>query len=84
MASVPATSPANPANMSTLEPTPAPANPSQIPAEVKIPSLDSGTCGRTHSVILPAAPLTINSPSNLPSIRPTHPNSFLFSLHSFG
>ena len=48
MASVPATSPANPANSSTLELTPAPANPSQIPADVRMPSLASGMCGRTH------------------------------------
>src|SRR5215472_4930871 len=61
MASVPATSPANPAKMSTPELTPAPANPSHIPAEVRMPSLASGTCGPTHSAILPAAPLTIDS-----------------------
>ena len=52
MASVPATSPANPANTSTLEVTPAPANPSQIPADVRIPSLAYGTWGRTHAAIL--------------------------------
>jgi hypothetical protein len=51
MASVPATIPTNPANISTPELTPAPANPSQIPADVRIPSLDSGTRGRTHSTI---------------------------------
>ena len=61
MASVPATSPANPPNMSTLELTPAPANPSHIPAEVRIPSLASGTCGPTHSTILPAAPFIIEA-----------------------
>src|SRR6185369_4828326 len=61
MASVPATSPANPPNMSTLELTPAPANPSHIPAEVKMPSLASGTCGPTHSTILPPTPFTIDS-----------------------
>jgi hypothetical protein len=48
MASVPATSAANPANISTPELTPAPANPSQIPADVRMPSLASGICGRTR------------------------------------
>jgi len=57
MASVPATSPANPANISTLELTPAPANPSQIPADVRIPSLASGICGRIHPAI-PLAPFS--------------------------
>src|SRR5215470_12828289 len=74
-ASVPARSPANPANMSTFVLTPAPANPSHIPADVRIPSLASGTCGRIHSVILPAAPVIITSPLD-PSIRPAHRDSF--------
>src|SRR5690348_6235069 len=65
MASVPATSPANPANMSTPEPTPAPANPSHIPAEVRMPSLASGTCGPSHSTILPAAPFTAQPSAGL-------------------
>src|SRR6478672_6240980 len=65
MASVPATSPANPPKMSTLEPTPAPANPSQIPAEVRMPSLASGTCGPTHSAILRAAPFTAAASAGL-------------------
>jgi hypothetical protein len=55
MASVPATSPANPAKNSTCEPTPAPANPSQIPADVRMPSLASGKCGRIHPKTLIAA-----------------------------
>src|SRR5690348_150569 len=65
MASVPATSPANPPKMSTLEPTPAPANPSQIPAEVRMPSLASGTCGPTHSTIWRAVPFTAAASAGL-------------------
>src|SRR5215469_2120795 len=57
--------------MSTFVPAPAPANPSLIPADVRIPSLASGTCGRTHSVILPATPFIIKSPLDS-SIRPAH------------
>src|SRR5262249_24035587 len=60
-ASVPATSPANPANMSTFVLTPAPTNPSHIPADVRIPSLASPMCGRTHSVILPVTTLILQS-----------------------
>src|SRR6185312_3419798 len=55
IASVPATSPAKPANASTLELTPAPANPSQIPADVRMPSLASGTRGRIRPKTLVAA-----------------------------
>src|SRR5690242_10675733 len=65
MASVPATSPANPPKMSTLEPTPAPANPSHIPAEVRMPSLASGTYGPTQSAILPAAPFIMEASAGL-------------------
>jgi hypothetical protein len=45
IATVPATSPANPAKTRTPVLTPAPANPSQRPAEVRMPSLASGRCG---------------------------------------
>jgi len=49
--------------MSTPGLTPAPANPSQIPADVRIPSLASGTCGRIHPAIRLAPFSGLASPS---------------------
>ena len=72
MASVPATSPASPANSSTPELTPAPANPSQIPADVRMPSLASGMCGRIHPKTLIAA----LQPTRLP-LLPAAGNLFM-------
>src|SRR5689334_24277277 len=65
MASVPATSPANPPNLSTLPLPDALPISSHIPAEVRMPSLASGTCGPTHSTILPAAAFIIAASAGL-------------------
>src|SRR5689334_11080649 len=65
MASVPATSPANPPNLSTLPLPDALPISSHIPAEVRMPSLASGTCGPTHSTILPAAAFIIEASAGL-------------------
>ena len=57
--------PGEPGEEQHAELTPAPANPSQIPADVRMPSLASGMCGRTHPKTL-LATLSPTRPPTLP------------------